>query len=73
MIKKGLNKHPGGKKKPVNLDQTQIKKYIQAETGVVISSLDRDSKTVFIGKTTDLAKVEATLGKTVGGWTVKPG
>ena len=73
MVKKGLNKHPGGKKKPVNLDQTEVKKYIQAETGVVISSIDKASKSVLIGKTADLAKVEATLGKVVGGWTLKQG
>lgn len=73
MVKKGLNKHPGGKKKGVNLDHTEIKKHIQAETGVVVSSVDRDSKSVIITKTADLAKVEAALGKVVGGWTLKQG
>lgn len=73
MVKKGLNKHPGGKKKPVNLDQTEVKKHIQAECGVVVSSIDKPSKTVYVSKAQDLAKVEMTLGKVVGGWTIKLG
>ncbi|HYE78653.1 MAG TPA: hypothetical protein VEI97_11765 [bacterium] len=73
MVKKGLNKHPGGKKKPVNMDQTEVKKAIQTECGVVVASIDKASRTVYVNKAQDLSKVEMTLGKVVGGWNVKLG
>ncbi|MEO7995518.1 MAG: hypothetical protein ABI743_14060 [bacterium] len=73
MVKKGLNKHPGGKKKPTNIDKSEIKKYIQAETGVVVSSIDPGSKTVTISKTADFTKLTSTFGPMVGGWTIKQG
>lgn len=73
MVKKGLNKHPGGKKKPQNLDHTQIKKHIQTETGVVVTSIDRDTKTVIVAKAADFSRVEAALGRNIGGWTLKQG
>jgi|GEM_PF-6441313 len=73
MVKKGLNKHPGGKKPSAHMDHTEVKKFIQHETGVVIGSIDKDTKTISISKSGDLAKIEESLGKVVGGWTMKQG